>query len=176
MTIKPKFLPLFALMLACTVPAQTAAQDNSEAVRATIAQLRQMATQMEGSLSTEEIAEMRKSADELEKSLADGSFAVPIAAAPAQPAIVTHMETEHGARYDWLIREEACAGYQWETWRTVSISGDRAAERNRLCKAAYALFEEYFYLARDLAPGRYEKLAAFDRAAHEAVDFYNRRN
>ncbi len=170
-----RFAAMVALAISTIAPS-VAAQDNSAAMRAMIAQMRQTAKDMQGKLPQSDIDEMLRSADELERENAKGAFTT-TAAAKDPNDIVVHMEQVHNSRYEWLIRETACAGYQWETWRVTHLdTGDRDAERDVLCKRAYALYEEYFYLARDgnRAPAMV-KLAAFDKAAHAAVDFYERR-
>lgn len=153
-----------------------AAQDNSEAMRVMIAQMRQTAASMKGQLPQSDIDEMLRSADELEHANRQGAFKAP---EPVENPddIITHMTRHHGSRFEWLIRETACAGYQWETWRVYNVkTGDRDDQRNVLCKRAYALFEQYFYLGRDGNRAQaMEKLSAFDKAAHAAVDFYERR-
>jgi len=157
------------------LPASPAPAANED-MRKMIAQLRETAAKMKGQLPQSEIDEMLQQANELEQANGDGAFTV--AEKPEDPNdIIVHMSQVHGARFEWLIRETACAGYQWETWRVYHLdTGDRDAERDKLCKRAYALYEEYFYLARDGRKAQADpKLAAFDKAAHQAVDFYERR-
>lgn len=167
----PSILSACILLLGA---APLCAQDQSAAMAETIRQLRATAAQMKGLLPDSDIAEMLRSADELEQANREGAFAG-ATGGEAKPDIIAHMEQTHAGRFEWLMHEEACAGYQWETWRSYSMTvGDRLAERNAMCKRAFSLFEEYHHLAVKLAQGANEKLSAFDQAAHEAVDYYNK--
>jgi len=163
------------LLLALSTPAFAHAQDNSQQMREVVAQMRATAAQMKGQLPPEDIAEMLRSADEMEKGIKDGAFAAP---PPPAPDLAGRIAAAHGGRLDWLMGQPACVGYMWENWRTFRLkSGDRDAARDALCQKAFSHYEEYFLTTRsggDKAKAE-RALAAYDQAAQEAVDFFNRK-
>lgn len=152
------------------------AQDNSAAMAEVIRQMRATADQMEGQLSAEEIAEMRRSADELERDNRKGAFRAPPTRIAAND-IAGRISAEHGGKVDWLDQQPACVGYGWENYRTFRLrSGDRDAERDILCQRAFGHFADHMAKQRsgDFAGSRFS-LDAYDKAAHIAVDFFERR-
>ena len=162
----------FAMLAA----APLSAQDNGAAMADVIRQMRATADRMEGQLSAEEIAEMRRSADELERENRKGGFRAP----PARPDpsdVAGRISAEHGGKVDWLDQLPACVGYGWENYRTFRLkSGDRDAERDVLCQRAFGHYADYMAKQRsgDFAGSRIS-LDAYDKAAHGAVDFFERR-
>ncbi|NEX93193.1 hypothetical protein [Caulobacter sp. 17J65-9] len=141
-------------------------------------QMRVTAEQMRGQLPPEEIAEMLASADQIERDALAGAYAAPTPAAATSADPAARIMAEHDGRTEWLARETACTGYSWENYRTFRLStGDRDAERDKLCQVAYRHWEDYFLTVRNgggtakAAPA----LEAYDAAAHAAVDFYERR-
>lgn len=176
-----ELVALCALSVAMFTPA--AAQDNAQAMHAAAEQLRATAKQMRGQLSAAEIAEMLRSADEIDQSIAEGAFATSPLTSTTQvsetPTVIQKIRSEHGGRLDWLAREVACAGFIWETADYFKMqTGDRDDERNALCAAAWREFRTYFIMTRDQGSYPPDALAAperYERAAHAAVDFYERR-
>lgn len=162
---------LFALLAAPSV----LAQDNSAAMADVIRQMRATADQMEGQLSAEEIAEMRRSADELERENRKGAFrAAPVRVDPGD--VAGRLVREH-SKVDWLDQLPACVGYGWENYRTFRLkSGDRDAERDILCQRAFGHYADHMAKQQrgDFAGSRVS-LEAYDKAAHAAVDFFERR-
>ncbi|WP_298193685.1 hypothetical protein [Novosphingobium sp.] len=169
---------IFKLFAALTVlSAQPLlAQGNGSTMADTVRQLRITADQMEGKLPAEDIAEMRRSADELEKEYRKGAFnPLPVRAAPED--VAGRIAAEHNGKVDWLDQHPACVGYGWENYRTFRLnSGDRDDDRNILCQRAFGHLAAYFAQQRsgDFVASR-SSLAAYDKAAHEAVDFFERR-
>lgn len=163
-----------AIALLATAP--VAAQDNSAAMADVIRQMRATADQMEGKLPAEEIAEMRRSADELERENGKGAFrAPPVRIDPGD--VAGRIAAEHGGKVDWLDQLPACVGYGWENYRTFRLmSGDRDAERDVLCSRAFGYYAEHMAKQQrgDFAGSRVS-LDAYDKAAHAAVDFFERR-
>lgn len=152
------------------------AQDSSAAMADVIRQMRATADQMEGQLAAEEIAEMRRSADELERENRKGAFrAPPVRTDPND--VAGRISAEHGGKVDWLDQLPACVGYGWENYRSFRLkSGDRDAERDTLCSRAFGHFANYMAKQRsgDFAGSRVA-LDLYDKAAHAAVDFFERR-
>ena len=169
-----RLLP-FALALALVFPSAAAAQDNAQQMLEMAKRVRATAEQMKDSLSPEEIADMLKQADEIEQGAREGAFTAP---PPPPPSLAQRIADAHGGRLEWLRTETACAGYDRENFRTYRLStGDRDAERDVLCRAAYEAWEAYFRTTVNgggTAAGD-PLLAAYDRAAQAAVDFYERR-
>lgn len=163
-----------AIALLATAP--IAAQDNSAAMADVIRQMRATADQMEGQLPAEEIAEMRRSADELERENGKGAFrAPPVRIDPGD--VAGRIAAEHGGKVDWLDQLPACVGYGWENYRTFRLkSGDRDAERDVLCSRAFGYYADHMAKQQrgDFAGSR-ASLDAYDKAAHAAVDFFERR-
>jgi hypothetical protein len=151
------------------------AQNNTDQMLELARKVRAQAEQMKGQLPPEDIAEMLKQADELEAGARDGAFNAP---PPPPPGLAQRIADAHGGRLDWLARETVCTGYSWENYRTFRLTtGDRDAERDALCRTAYGHWADYFRITRDgggTAQGD-PHLAAYDRAAQAAVDFYQRR-
>lgn len=170
-----QFVTLCAAFAALTaVP--LLAQDSSAAMAEVIRQMRATADQMEGQLSAGEIAEMRRSADELERENRKGAFrAAPVRIDPND--VAGRISAEHGGKVDWLDQRPACVGYGWENYRSFRLtSGDRDAERDALCQRAFGHFADYMAKQRsgDFAGSRVA-LDLYDKAAHAAVDFFERR-
>ena len=176
-----KLVALCTLLVAMFTPA--GAQDNAQAMHAAAEQLRATARQMQGQISAAEVAEMLQSADEIDKSIAEGAFSQPtpgpaVGAADLHP-LIEKIRAEHGVRLDWLTKEVACAGFIWETADYFKMqTGDRDDERNALCAAAWREYRTYFVMTRDQGgypPAAMAALERYERAAHAAVDFYERR-
>lgn len=170
-----RFTALCALFALISAP-PLLAQDNSAAMAVVIRQMRATADQMEGQLSAEEIAEMRRSADELERENRKGAFrAAPVRVDPGD--VAGRLAREHGGKVDWLDQLPACVGYGWENYRTFRLkSGDRDAERDLLCQRAFGHYADHMAKQQsgDFAGSRVS-LEAYDKAAHAAVDFFERR-
>ena len=183
-----------AISLAMVAPAT--AQDNSQEMRAMAAHLRKSAQEMRALLTPEQMAQMLETADELDRKVAEGAFRAastgpapdfrPARVAPAgakpQPGMLPASErirAEHNGRLDWLVKEEACSGFIWETADSFRMqTGDRDDERNAMCAAAWREYRTYFVLTRDQGGYPAEAMRAIERyekAAHAVVDFYNRR-
>lgn len=163
------------VLLAMSTPAVAHAQGNSQQMRDMVAQMRATAAQMKGQLPPEDIAEMLRSADEIEKGIKDGAYAAP---APAAPDLTARIAAAHQGKLDWLMGEPACVGYMWENWRTFRLqSGDRDAQRDLLCRKAFSSYEDYFLTTRNGGDRAHamRALAAYDKAAQEAVDFFERK-
>lgn len=160
------------LLPAASLAGQPGAAGNADIVR----QLRATADAMEGKLSREDIAELRRSADELER---EGGAGNPGSGSmPADPAdVAERIEREHG-KVDWLDQKPACVGYGWENYRSFRLkSGDRDGERDILCHRAFGYYADYMARQRsgDFAGSRVS-LAAYESAAHAAVDFFEGRS
>jgi len=166
---------LLHLAVALTlIAAPAAAQDTSQKMLDLARQLRAQAAQMKDSLPPEDVADLISQAEQIEKDVRDGGFSVPVA--QEAPSLAKRIADAHGGRLDWLAHEAACVGYAWENHATfVSNYGD--PERDRLCRTAYAHYAKYFLTARDGgAASVYEpELAAYDKAAQAAVDYYARK-
>lgn len=171
-----KRFPTLCGLVALLAAAPLCAQDNSAAMADVIRQMRATADQMEGQLSAEEIAEMRRSADELERENRKGAFqAPPVRIDPND--VAGRISAEHGGKVDWLDQLPACVGYGWENYRTFRLkSGDRDAQRDLLCQRAFGHYADHMAKQRsgDFAGSRVS-LDAYDKAAHAAVDFFERR-
>lgn len=169
-----KFLMICSAIVAFA-PAPLLAQDNGAAMAEVIRQMRETANQMEGSLSAEEIAEMRRSADELERENGKGAFRAPPPRVESWD-VAGRIAAEHGGKVDWLDQRPACVGYGWENYRTFRLqSGDRDAERDILCRRAFGHYADHMAKMQsgDFAGAR-ASLDAYDKAAHAAVDFFER--
>ncbi|HKP80024.1 MAG TPA: hypothetical protein VJU34_12955 [Phenylobacterium sp.] len=166
---------LVTLAVALTlIAAPVAAQDTSQKMLDLARQLRAQAAQMKDSLPPEDVADLLRQAEELEQGVRDGGFSAPVSSEPA--GVAKRIADAHGGRLDWLAVETACVGYSWENHRTfVSNYGD--AERDRLCRTAYAHYADYFLTARNGGGTALSDppLAAYDRAAQAAVDYYARK-
>lgn len=170
MRLPPLALALVLSLFAAPALAQSTPQKMLDMAR----QIRAQAAQMKDTLSPEDYADMLAQAEQVEQDVRDGGFSVPVAAEPV--TLAKRIADAHQGRLDWLDGEAACVGYGWENHRTfVSNYGD--AERDRLCRAAFAHFEKYFLITRNgggSAAGE-PHLAAYDRAAQVAVDYYARK-
>lgn len=156
------------------VAAPAAAQDTPQKMLDLARQIRAQAAQMKDTLPPEDVAEMIRQAEELEQGVKDGGFSAPVA--QTRVDVAKRLADAHDGRVDWLAREAACVGFSWENHRTfVSNYGD--AERDRLCRTAYAHYADYFLTLRDGGPAsRYEPaLEAYDKAAQAAVAYYARK-
>lgn len=166
-----RFLHLAVALTLLAAPAAQA-QDTPQKMLDLARQLRTQAAQMKDSLPPEDVADLISQAEQIEKDVRDGGFSVPVA--QERISVAKRISDDHGGRLDWLARETACVGYMWENHRTfVSNYGD--AERDRLCREAYAHYAKYFLTARDGgAASVYEpELEAYDRAAQAAVAYYS---
>lgn len=169
-----RLLHLAAVLAIVTLPVAAYAQDTPQKMLDLARQLRQQAAQMKDSLPPEDVADLISQAEQIEQDVRDGGHSVPVATAPDD--LAKRIADAHGGRLDWLAHETACVGYSWENHRTfVSPYGD--AERDRLCRSAYAHYAQYFLTLRDGgARAAYEpSLAAYDKAAQAAVDYYGRK-
>ncbi|SCY61933.1 hypothetical protein SAMN05660666_02276 [Novosphingobium aromaticivorans] len=152
------------------------AQDNGAAMAEVVRQLRLTADRMEGQLPASDIADMRRQADDLERENKLGAFSAS-SAPPVSKRAAERIAAEHGGRLDWLDQHPACVGYGWENYRTFRLaSGDRDAERDVLCQRAFGNYAAYMagQRAGDFA-GSDALREAYDKAAHAAVDFFERR-
>ncbi|RST29418.1 hypothetical protein HMF7854_00145 [Sphingomonas ginkgonis] len=152
-----------------------AAAERNPQMDQVIRQIRETAERMRGQLPPEDIAEMLRNADEMERENGKSSFTAPAAKPAPAGDIIAHLEQVHGSTFEWLMRTATCAGYQWENWRTYTITtGTKIPERNTGCKRAFAAYEQYFYAARNGngAVGK-RHLAEYDRLAHEVVNTYS---
>lgn len=169
MRLPPLALAFAVLLSLFAAPAL--AQDTSQQMLDMARQIRAQAAQMKSQLSPADYADMLAQAAQIEQDVRDGGFSVPVAKEPV--TLSKRIADAHQGRLDWLDGEAACVGYGWENHRTfVSNYGD--AERDRLCRAAFAHYEKYFLTTRNgggSAAGEPE-LAAYDRAAQAAVDYY----
>jgi len=164
-----------AVILSLFAPAAAVAQDATDPMLELARKLRVQAEQMRGQLPPADIAEMLKQADETEAGAKGGAFNAP---PPPPPGLAQRIQEAHGGRLEWLGRETVCAGYSWENYRTYRLrTGDSDPERDALCQTAYRHWEDYFLTIRNGGGSAKAEasLAAYDRAAQEAVDFYNRR-
>jgi hypothetical protein len=167
-----RLLHLAIALTLIAVPA--AAQDTPQTMLDLARQLRAQAAQMKDSLPAEDVADLIRQAEEIEQGVKDGGYSAPVA--QERVSVAKRLSDAHGGRVDWLARETACVGYSWENHRTfVSNYGD--AERDRLCREAYAHYATYFLTLRDGGPAsRYEPaLEAYDQAAQAAVAYYARK-
>lgn len=150
------------------------AQDTPQKMLSLARQIRAQAAQMKDSLPPEDIADLIRQAEEIEQGVREGGYSAPVAQEPV--SLAKRITDAHGGRLEWLARETACVGYSWENHRTfVSNYGD--AERDRLCRLAYGYYAEYFRIARE-GGGTVRSdpsLAAYDKAAQAAVDYYGRK-
>lgn len=163
-----------ALLLSLLAPAGAAtAQDQTQPMIALARKMREDAEKMRGSLPDADIAEMLKQADEIEQGAKDGAFNAP---PPPEPTLSKRIADAHGGRLEWLAREEACVGYAWETYKTFAFTPGQVTERDRLCRAAYAHWDRYFVMVRDGSGSAAADphLAAYDKAAQAAVDYFNK--
>lgn len=163
-----------AALTLLAAPATGHAQDTPQKMLDLARQLRTQAAEMKDSLPAEDVADLLRQADEIEQGVRDGGFSAPVAKEPI--TISKRIADAHQGRLNWLPTEVACVGYAWENHRTfVSNYGD--PERDRLCRTAYAHFEEYFLVTRSGDGGaRSDRaLEAYDRAAQAAVDYYARK-
>lgn len=127
-------LALFRAIDAVTLaPCAALSQDNTDAMRALAAQLRQQALQMKGQLPAQE-ADMLHFAEEIESNLADGLYK----AAPVErnETVAERIACEHGGRVDWLAREPVCTGYSWENVDTFRLRDAIAAPGVMNCAVA----------------------------------------
>jgi hypothetical protein len=164
-----------AALTLVAAPAIGRAQDTPQRMLDLARQVRAQAAQMKDSLPPEDVADLLRQADEIEQGVRDGAYSAPVAKEPI--TISKRIADAHQGRLDWLARETACVGYAWENHRTfVSNYGD--PERDRLCRTAYAHFEEYFLVTRSGNGGaRSDRaLEAYDGAARAAVDYYERKS
>jgi hypothetical protein len=163
-----------AMVLILLTPAIGRAQDNSQKMLDLARQLRAQAVQMKDSLPPEDVADLIRQAEEIEQGVKDGGYSAPVSSEPA--SLAKRITDAHGGRLDWLAHETACVGYSWENHRTfVSNYGD--PPRDALCRTAYGHYAEYFRIARDGGgTARSDPaLAAYDKAAQAAVDYYLRK-
>lgn len=162
-----------ALVLSLLAPAGAAtAQDQTQPMIELARKMRAQAEQMKGSLPSEDIAEMLKQADEIEEGARAGGFNAP----PPEVTLSQRIADAHEGRLDWLFGKAACVGYGWETYKTFAFTPGVVTERDRLCRVAYAHWDKYFTLTRDGAGSAAAEphLAAYDKAAQAAVDFYEK--
>ncbi|TAJ72389.1 MAG: hypothetical protein EPO51_09805 [Phenylobacterium sp.] len=163
-----------AVVLTLLTPAIGHAQDTPQKMLDLARQIRAQAAQMKDSLPPEDVADLIRQAEEIEQGVKDGGYSAPVAPEPV--SLAKRIAEAHGGRLDWLARETACVGYSWENHRTfVSNYGD--PRRDALCRTAYGHYAEYFRIARD-GGGTVRSdppLAAYDKAAQAAVDYYERK-
>lgn len=167
-----RLLPIVIVLSLFAAPAM--AQDTSQKMLDMARQIRAQAAQLKDQLSSEDYESMVAQAAQIEQDVRDGGFSAPVAQAPV--TLSKRIADAHQGRLDWLDGEAACVGYGWENHRTfVSTYGD--PERDRLCRTAFAHFEEYFLTVRNGGGGAAAEphLEAYDRAAQAAVDHYGRR-
>ncbi|HEX7944085.1 MAG TPA: hypothetical protein VF495_05430 [Phenylobacterium sp.] len=167
-----RLLPLALALSLFAAPAL--AQDTPQKMLDMARQIRAQAAQMKATLSPEDYADLLAQAAQIEQDVRDGGFSAPVAKEP--DTLSKRIADAHQGRLDWLDGEAACVGYGWENHRTfVSNYGD--PERDRLCRTAFAHYERYFLTVRNGAGSAAGEphLAAYDRAAQAAVDYYARK-
>jgi hypothetical protein len=167
-----RLLPLALALSLFAAPAL--AQDTPQKMLDLARQLRAQAAQMKDQLPPEDVADLIRQAEELEQGVRDGGFSAPVAKEPV--SVSKRIADAHQGRLNWLWGLEACVGYDWDNYETfVSNYGD--AERDRLCRTAFAHYKTYFLIVRsgggNVAGDPH--LEAYDQAAQAAVAYFDRK-
>jgi hypothetical protein len=160
-------------LVALAVPA--AAQDQTAQMLEAAKTMRAQAVQMKAMLPPDQIAALIKGAEEMEAQAKSGAFRGASGGAPAgSQDLAARLVAQHG-RVDWLATKTVCVGFSWENHATFKMTtGDRLAERNRMCAEAYGHYARYFQAVRNGqgSAAAEPALADYDKAAKAAVAFY----